>query len=149
MPDPAALPGVGDVEGPVLGLNRRGIGVLAPAILEERGGDYLVNPKGHWAGAMTLAFRSTPAGARDLAAATHPADGTLRPQLVTSGLSPRFHAILKRFEALTGRGGVLNTSFNLHGEPIVRTPAEAVRTFLASDLDLLAFDDLIVERRRR
>ncbi len=122
---------------------------FAPAILAERAGDYFDDPKGHDARAMTIAFRGTPRARQDLAAALHPADGTLRPQVVHAEDRPEYHAVLSRFAQATGRGGLLNTSFNLHGEPIVRTPEDALATFLGSDLDALAIEGLLVDRVRR
>jgi carbamoyltransferase len=121
---------------------------FAPAVLAERADDYFENPKGHSDSAMTVAFQSTPHGREDIPAALHPADGTLRPQVVTTD-NPGLHAVLERFEAMNGRGAVLNTSFNLHRNPIVRTPQEAVRTFFECDLDVLAFEHFALERKQR
>ena len=65
--------------------------------------------------------------------AAHPAvvhvDGTARAQLVEERSNPAFHAILKAYKALSGEGVLLNTSFNIHEEPIVRTPEEGVAAF--------------------
>jgi carbamoyltransferase len=54
--------------------------------------------------------------------------------------------LLERFGQATGVPALLNTSFNLKGEPIVNTPAEAVRTFRASDMDALVLDEWLVEK---
>src|SRR5207302_716026 len=116
---------------------------FAPAILAERAGCYFDNPKAHDASAMTIAFPSTERAKREIPAALHSADGTLRPQVVDDR-NPRLQNILRRFEALTGRAGLLNTSFNRHREPIVRTPEDAVRTFVSCNLDLLDFDHFLV-----
>lgn len=120
---------------------------FAPAILAERADCYFENPKGHDASAMTIAFRATGRAKQEIPAALHPADGTLRPQVVDER-NAGLQQILRRFEALTGRGALLNTSFNRHREPIVHTPEDAVRTFVSCDLDILDFDHFLVERVR-
>jgi len=120
---------------------------FAPAILAECADGYFENPKRHDASTMTIAFRATERAKREIPAALHPADGTLRAQVVDER-NPGLQQILRRFEALTGRGALLNTSFNRHREPIVHTPEDAVSTFVRCDLDLLDFDFFLVERVR-
>jgi carbamoyltransferase len=63
-------------------------------------------------------------------------------------MNPDLYAILEEFEALTGRGALLNTSFNLHGHPIVNTPAEAVDVLRRSALDGLILESCLVLRKR-
>ncbi len=70
-------------------------------------------------------------------AVTH-VDGSARVQTVSADLAPDFDAIIREFDRLTGCPVILNTSFNLRGQPIVCTPADAVDTFLACDIDALA-----------
>jgi carbamoyltransferase len=94
---------------------------------------------------MTITYDCTPYMKEASPAAVH-VDGTARPQLVDRETNPSFHAILDRYHRKTGIPSVLNTSFNIHEEPIVCTPADAVATFLAGDLDYLALDDLLVAR---
>jgi carbamoyltransferase len=65
-------------------------------------------------------------------------DGTARPQLVTRDINPSAYKILEYYEANTGIPLLVNTSFNMHEEPIVCTPQDAVRAFMASRLDYLA-----------
>lgn len=117
---------------------------FAPAILEERIGDYAVNPRK--SPYMILAFRSTELGKKDLMAATHQYDNTLRPQTVTKESNPKFYQILKEFENITGHGGFLNTSFNLHGFPIVMSPEDAMYVFENSGLNHLAMGNFLVEK---
>lgn len=117
---------------------------FAPAILEERIGDYAVNPRK--SPYMILAFRSTDLGRKELMAATHQYDNTLRPQTVTKESNPRFYQIIKEFEKITGRGGILNTSFNLHGFPIVMSPEDAMYVFENSGLTHLAMGNFLVEK---
>lgn len=119
---------------------------FAPAILQERADRYLVNPKGLAAPFMTIAFHTQQVAHQHLAAAIHPADHTARPQLVDRAQNPEFHALIVEFEKLTGVGGVLNTSFNLHGEPIVRSAADAFRVFELSDLDDLWVGDTLISK---
>lgn len=78
----------------------------------------------------------------ELPAITH-VDYSARVQTVDSGRNPRYYKILKAFERLTGCGVVVNTSFNIRGEPIVCRPDEAYRCFMFSDMDALVLEDLI------
>lgn len=80
-----------------------------------------------------------------LPAVTH-VDGTARPQVVHPETSPLFHRLLERFGALTGVPVLLNTSFNVRGEPIVASPQDALRTFHASGLDALAIEDCLIQK---
>lgn len=119
---------------------------FAPATLyEHRNACYE-----HMAGAdyaaqfMTLTFDCTDQMKRDCPAAVH-VDGTARPQLVSREGSPSFHAILTEYHKITGVPSVINTSFNMHEEPIVCSPDDAVRAFLQGNLDYLAIGDCLVE----
>jgi len=73
-------------------------------------------------------------------------DGTIRPQCVTKDLYPRLHAIIEEYYAITRVPIILNTSFNLHGEPIVCSPEDAISTFVRTNIDLLVLEDFIVNR---
>jgi carbamoyltransferase len=119
---------------------------FCPSMLAERAADYLVNPKDVDASYMTIGFESTARGREDLPAALHPYDQTARPQAVSREANPGYHAVIKAFEDLTGVGCVLNTSFNLHGEPIVATPADAISTFKRSGLSHIALGDYLVSK---
>lgn len=88
---------------------------------------------------MTMAYRVNAAARTKLAGVMSP-DGTCRPQLVDEGCG-RFYRLLVSIKKKTGVGAVLNTSFNLHGEPIVATPEEAIRTFESSGADWLVLDE--------
>lgn len=72
-------------------------------------------------------------------------DGTARPQVVTRQASPGLHQVLEHFQRRTGLPCLINTSFNMHGEPIVCTPRDAVRSFCAAGLDRMLLEDLLVE----
>ncbi len=67
---------------------------------------------------------------------------------VERGTAPRYYHLIERFSQATGVPLLLNTSFNLKGEPIVNTPQEAFRTFEASEMDALVLDHYLVEKSR-
>lgn len=119
---------------------------FAASLLPERANDYLVNPKGVAAPYMIMCFDTVPGRRADLAAASHPYDHTVRPQIVNPAWSPGYTRLLRHFEALTGIGGVLNTSFNLHGFPVVCSPEEALAVFRDSGLRHLAIGDFLVSK---
>lgn len=97
---------------------------------------------------MTLCFDTTTEGKQELAAAIHPVDGSSRAQILKSGFNPSLENILLEYERQTGRKALLNTSFNLHGEPIVLNQEQALDTFLRSGLDcLLLHDTLIIKNK--
>lgn len=81
-----------------------------------------------------------------IAAVTH-VDGTTRPQLVFRESSKRYWKLIRKFKESTGIPMLLNTSFNLKGEPIVNTPQEAYRTFMRSGLDVLVMGNYVVTKR--
>jgi carbamoyltransferase len=68
---------------------------------------------------------------------------------VDAARHPRFHRILSRFAARTGCPALVNTSFNVRGEPIVCTPEDAYRCFLATDMDALVVGSLLLEKERQ
>lgn len=110
---------------------------FAPSMLRERVDDYIVRPKSlpdetvsPW---MMHTFDTTEA--RDqMGGATHPYDGTARAQVVCKSINPEYHAIISRFADKTGKGVILNTSYNLHGFPIVTGSAEALDVAVRSDI---------------
>lgn len=115
---------------------------FAPSILEEDMSTYLKDP--HSAPYMIEAF-DTIKKAHDLVASLHPYDQSARPQTV-NGWNPGWKAIIKNFKAMTGVGGILNTSFNLHGYPIVGSPEIAIWTFKNSELDGLAMGNWFIHK---
>ncbi|OGS11613.1 MAG: hypothetical protein A2234_02435 [Elusimicrobia bacterium RIFOXYA2_FULL_58_8] len=121
---------------------------FAPSMLADRQHDYIDNPKKSEAKFMVLAFPSLPAASRDIISALHPMDLSCRPQLVDETTNPKYCKILKSYEKLTGMGAFLNTSFNLHGDPIVNTPEDAVRTLLNSQLDYVVMENYLVWRKK-
>src|SRR6266536_1525607 len=119
---------------------------FAPTILAERAPDYLENPKCLASPYMMLAM-PTRAEARDaLVAAVHPQDATARPQILERAWNPEYHAVISEFQRRTGVGAVLNTSFNLHGEPVVCSAADAVDTFERSGLPHVAVGHWLISK---
>ena len=92
---------------------------------------------------MTITFDCTDEMKGHSPAAVH-VDGTARPQLVTPQSNASFHKILSAYEARTGIPVLINTSFNMHEEPIVCSPADAVRAFLLGNVDYLAAGPFLV-----
>lgn len=84
----------------------------------------------------------------DLPAITH-VDYSARVQTVDAERSPRYHKILKAFEALTGCGVLVNTSFNIRGEPIVHSPQDAYRCFMLTDMDVLVLENIICLKEKQ
>lgn len=117
---------------------------FAPSLLEERKDDYLVNSE--FAPYMIMAFDSTEEARDKIPAALHPYDLTCRPQTVRNEWNPSYYKIIKIFESGTGIGAILNTSFNLHGYPMVGTPELALWTLANSKLDGLAIGNYLVTK---
>jgi carbamoyltransferase len=118
---------------------------FAASVLEEDTQRYIQSPS-RWPFYMIEAFDTTPEGAEALLAGTHPFDRTIRPQVVND-LNPPYRDLIRAFKARTGVGGILNTSFNLHGYPIVGTPEVALDTLKKSDLDAVALGPFLVAKR--
>ena len=119
---------------------------FAPSVLAERADEYYVKPKPVKSPHMMFAFASRPEKRTAFPAAQHPYDFTTRPQEVTAADNPEYHRLLKEYEARTGEGIVLNTSFNLHGEPMVYRARDAVDVFLRSGLEYMALGNWWVEK---
>jgi carbamoyltransferase len=145
---------------------------FAPAVLRERAADCFAVAPGQESPYMLLvaavleqhrltlseADRKTMAEAGDLRqrvnivrsafpAITH-VDYSARLQTVDEPRHGRFYRLLKRFEGLTGCPVLVNTSFNVRGEPIVCTPREACRCFLATDMDALVLEDFVLRKEQ-
>ena len=81
----------------------------------------------------------------ELPAITH-VDYSARIQTVHPETNPRYHALIKAFEKLTGCGVLVNTSFNVRGEPIVCTPADAYRCFMRTEMDFLVIENFLLTK---
>lgn len=83
---------------------------------------------------------------REIPAVVH-VDGSARPHIVDRDLNPRYDSLMQRFAQATGTPVLLNTSFNLRGEPIVASPSDALSTFFKSGLDALFFEHCVVRKQ--
>ncbi len=119
---------------------------FAPSILKEYAENYVENPKEMSAPYMIMAFDIKKSAKMHLRAAMHPYDFTIRPQLVDRDWNSSYYDIIERFRSITGIGGVLNTSFNLHGEPIVNSPKDAIHVLSDSGLEYLAIGSYLVSK---
>lgn len=119
---------------------------FAPSILSERLPKYTKNRKKIPVPYMIMTLDSTDEGKEKLISAMHPYDATLRPQEVYKDWNPSYYKLISEFERLTGIGGVLNTSFNLHGYPIVETPEDALDVLVKSGLKYLAIGSFLVSK---
>jgi carbamoyltransferase len=118
-------------------------------VLEDRASEYFDLPgieRLYPARFMLLVAPIPEAKQADIPAVTH-VNGTGRLQTVRRDTNPAYYGLVERFGQATGVPVLLNTSFNLRGEPIVDTPANALATFAHSDLDALVIGNLLVEKR--
>lgn len=116
---------------------------FAPSILEDAAPEFLERIT--QSPFMLLVGKVRP-DKRDVIPAVVHVDGTARPHTVSRSANPLFHALISRFRDLTGVPVVLNTSFNVAGEPIVNSPLDALRCFHASGLDALVIGNCIVRK---
>jgi len=129
-------------------LNRTEFMPFAPATLFEERDRCYINMDGaqYTSKFMTITFDCTEFMKETCPAAVH-IDGTARPQLVTAESNKSFHRVLEEYFKLTGVPSVINTSFNMHEEPIVCTPYDAIRAFLLGELPYLAIGNYIIEQQ--
>jgi carbamoyltransferase len=116
---------------------------FAPAVLAEAATDFfdLPGPSPF----MLMAPQVRKERAEQVPAVTH-VDGSARAQTVTERLNPRFYRLISEFAKLSGVPVLINTSFNIRGEPIVCTPDDAINCFLGTDIDFLAIGDYLVQK---
>ena len=100
------------------------------------------------AAAAARGLEKLKAVAGDVPAITH-VDGSARVQTVSADRAPRFDAILRAFERRTGCPVLVNTSFNIRGEPIVHDPADAYRCFMFTDMDALVVGNHLMRKERQ
>ena len=120
---------------------------FAGTVLDRAADRYLVNPSRIPSPYMILSFDTVPGSRKEIRAATHQADHTIRPQILTQDFNPDYYEILSRFEELTGVGGILNTSLNLHGDPMVNLPEEAMYVMTRSALKYLVMGDYLISKQ--
>ena len=117
---------------------------FAPSVLLERSSDYFDN-RGKSSPYMCFTFRCIKEREGEMGAITH-ADGTARVQTVQHDEAPLYHELISAFHSLTGTPLILNTSFNLKGQPIVESPRDALMTFFGCGLDALVLGPFLVEK---
>lgn len=120
---------------------------FAASIIEEDEKEYIVNQKSIKAPYMIFTFNSTEKGRKLLKAAMHTYDHTLRPQIVYRTWNPSYYKLIQEFKKLTGIGAILNTSFNLHGFPIVYTPEDALYVLENSKLKYLSLGSYLITKK--
>lgn len=118
---------------------------FAPVILESEAKAYFPDwqPEHIAAQFMTLTYNASELALQNIPAAVH-IDGTARPQVLCREQNPGYFDIISEYQKLTGIPSVINTSFNMHEEPIVRTAAEAIVAFQRADLDALILGPFLV-----
>lgn len=121
---------------------------FAPSVAVEHAHEYfsLPEPARHMPARFMLLVSGVHEGAKERIPAVTHVDGSARLQTVVPGTNPLYHELITRFGQATGVPVVLNTSFNLRGEPIVNTPAEALSTFSRSGMDALVMNNTIVAK---
>ncbi len=135
---------------------------FAPAILRERVDEYFVMRPNEDSPYMLLVAQVQPdklltvdddldgleklSQARSVVPAITHVDNSARVQTVDAERHPRFHSILKKFEEKTGSPVVINTSFNVRGEPIVNTPEDAYRCFMGTNMDALVLESFVLDK---
>lgn len=119
---------------------------FACTVLAGAADRYLQNPKGVQAPYMAMAFHTRADQRESVVAGTHPYDHTARPQVLERHDNPRYHDLIQAFERRTGIGALLNTSFNLHGEPVVCTPDDTLDVFDRSGLTTLQLEGWLVRK---
>lgn len=121
---------------------------FAPVILQEHAKEYFPDwNEDHIAARfMTITYDASDMARKNIPAAVH-VDGTARPQVICREDNPAYYDILKEYHAITGVPSVINTSFNMHEEPIVRTAEEAIVAFQAAGLDALVLGPFLVRAK--
>ena len=116
---------------------------FCPSINDYRYKDYFGSvPESDF---MILAFKIKEKYKEILPSAIH-VDGTARPQIVRKKNNKKFYKLIKEFEKITGQAIIINTSFNIQGEPIVNKPSEAIRCFSGTGIDYLALGDFLISK---
>ncbi len=118
---------------------------LAPSVLEEYAGDLFEGGLPRLADFM-LAALPVRVDARPMISATVHVDGSARPQVVRRATNPLYWRLVDAFRQRTGVPAIINTSFNLAGEPIVHGPEDAISSFCRSEIDVLALGDHLIEK---
>jgi carbamoyltransferase len=123
---------------------------FAPSVLSEAANEYFEMPRNgegeQWPARFMLYVVPVREEKRDVIPAITHVDGSGRLQTVMKKFNPSYHRMIEKFAEKTGVPVILNTSFNLKGEPIVETPAQAFNTFSRSEMDVLYLNNYIVTK---
>jgi carbamoyltransferase len=120
---------------------------FAPSVIRGSAAQIIMTPKKQCDDQyMIISFDTTDFGRKNIIAAIQPADKTCRPQVVDQDWNKDYHKLIKDFKGEAGVGAVLNTSFNLHGEPIVCSPEDAMSTMERSGLRFLVMGNYIIRK---
>jgi carbamoyltransferase len=121
---------------------------FAPSVLADRAEEYFTLPDAakHYPARFMLYVVDVKEDKQGILPAITHVDGTGRLQTVRKEASPKYYRLIERFGQATGVPVVLNTSFNLKGEPIVNTPEEAFHTFSQSGMDVLVLGEYVIEK---
>ena len=144
LADPSSFDKVRDIN---LAIKQRDFWMpFAPSIISEKQEEYIENPKKIKAPYMVMGFHTKKRAHKELASAIHSYDLTARPQLLEKKFNPAYYDLISNFEKHTGIPALLNTSFNLHGYPIVCTPTDAIDTLKKSGLRHLAIGNYLISK---
>ena len=123
---------------------REGYRPFAPSVLEDKTGEWFNS--GYPSPYMIMVYDVLPEKRDQVPAITH-VDGTGRVQSVSKQHNPKYYRLIEEFEKLTGVPIVLNTSFNIRGQPIVHRPEQAIECFLTTGMDALFLGDYVLTKR--
>lgn len=121
---------------------------FVPTILDVDAERYIYNDKNVDAPYMITGFDTTHIAQEQLQAAMHQKDKSVRPQILKKEANPRYYQIILKFKELTGIGGVMNTSFNLHGYPLAEQLPAVFFTFKNSDLQYMAVENYLIRKKK-
>lgn len=121
---------------------------FAPSILDEDAENYLENfvEEKSYPYSMITAYDTSKNGIEKIRAGIHQGDHSCRPQIVTQKRNEQYYDLLKKFKALTGIGGVVNTSLNIHGYPLAANLEQVFFTFENSGLEYIAIENYLVSK---
>jgi carbamoyltransferase len=116
---------------------------FCPSIIDEAKSKYIIDA--NESSFMTVAYHGSKSMVKEILSIVH-VDGTIRPQTVKKENNFLYHSLISEFGKLTGQPILLNTSFNIRGEPIICTPAEAIRCFFSNGLEALIIGDFLIRK---
>ena len=120
---------------------------FAPTVLDKVASKYLINSNKIHSHHMSVTYKTTKLGNKNLKAASHDADNTVRAQILTRKINKEYYDLISSFYKLTGCGGLLNTSFNLHGFPVVKSLKDSLFVLNNSGLDGIISRNYIVLKK--